>query len=170
MTTDNSDIAQQVRMSKNHGLVNRNTVEKFASVSRMDTLQAAILVYRLSHLTQTIEKRRNNADLYRSLLDLNHVYIPEDSEEEFNSYHTFVIQCEKRYELQRYLMEHGIETTIHYPVPIHLQPAAATLGYNKGDFPATETQSERILTLPIHQYLQEDTIIQISSCINTFFN
>ena len=170
LTTDNSDIAQQVRMSGNHGLSDRNTVEKFGGVSRMDTLQASILVYRISRLPQVIEKRRNNADLYRSWLDLSQVYIPEECEEEFNTYHTFVIQCEKRDELQKYLIEHGIETAIHYPVPIHLQPAALSLGVRKGDFPVTENQSERILSLPIHQYLSEDTIFEISKCINEFFS
>jgi dTDP-4-amino-4,6-dideoxygalactose transaminase len=67
-------------------------------------------------------------------------------------------------------MKQGVETAIHYPVPIHLQPAASHLGYSKGDFPVTETQSERILTLPIHQYLQESMIKNISNCINAFFS
>ena len=168
LTTDNRDIAQQVRISRNHGLSDRNTVEKFSGVSRLDTLKAAILVYRISRLPQMIEKRRNNADLYRSWLDLSQVYIPEECEEEFNTYHTFVIQCEKRDELQKYLIENGIETAIHYPVPIHLQPAALSLGARKGDFTVTENQSERILSLPIHQYLSEDTIFEISKCINEF--
>ena len=169
LTTDNSDIARQVRLSRNHGLADRNVVEQFGNVSRMDSLQAAILEYRLSRLALLIDRRRKNADMYRDLLDSSHIYVPEELNEEFNSYHTFVIQCDNRDELQHYLLEQGIETVMHYPVPIHLQPAASSLGYSKGDFPVSETQSERILTLPIHQYLQEDTIIQISNCINTFF-
>jgi len=170
LTTDDEDIAKQVNLSRNHGLADRNTAEQFGYVSRMDTLQATILEYRLSQLSKKIEKRRKNADMYRELLNSSQVYIPEESEEEFNTYHTFVIQCDKRNELKRYLMKQGIETAIHYPIPIHLQPAASHLGYRKGDFPVTETQSERILTLPIHQYLQESTIINISNCINTFFS
>ena len=63
----------------------------------------------------------------------------------------------------------GVETAIHYPIPIHLQPASAFLGYRKGDFPITEAQTERILTLPIHQYLQEGTIQEIAEHINSFF-
>ena len=168
LTTDNRNIDQLVRIYRNHGLSDRNTVKKFSGVSRMDTLQAAILIYRISRLPQMIEKRRKNAELYRSWLDLNQVYIPEECEEKFNTYHTFVIQCEKRDELQEYLIERGIETAIHYPVPIHLQPAALSLGVRKGDFPVTENQSKRILSLPIHQYLREDTIFEISKCINEF--
>ena len=170
LTTDDEDIAKQVNLSRNHGLADRNTVERFGNVSRMDTLQASILEYRLSRLSQVIEKRRKHADIYRELLNSGPIHIAEEREEEFNTYHTFVIQCDKRNELKRYLMKQGIETSIHYPVPIHLQPAASHLGYRKGDFPVTETQSERILTLPIHQYLQESTIINISNCINTFFS
>ncbi len=170
LTTDDKDIAKQVRLSGNHGLVDRNTVEQFGCVSRMDTLQAAILDYRLSRLAKMIEIRRKNAEMYKEMIRSSQVFIPEERDEEFNTYHTFVIQCDRRDELKNVLLENGIETAIHYPVPIHLQPAATTLGYSKGNFPITETQSKRILTLPIHQYLQEDTIIEISNCINTFFN
>ena len=169
LTTDDEDIARQVRLSRNHGLVDRNTVEKFGSVSRMDTLQAAILEYRLSRLSEITTKRRDNANMYRELLNSDHVYIPEEHEEEFNTYHTFVIQCEKRDALQRYLMAHRIETAIHYPIPIHLQPAASNWGYSKGDFPVTETQSDHILTLPIHQYLEKKDINYVCESINKFF-
>ena len=170
LTTNDSSIAKLVKLFRSHGLTDRNTVEQFGFVSRMDTLQAAILEFRLSNLAQTIEIRRKNAEKYREMLHSSPVFIPEEHKLEFNTYHTFVIQCDRRNELQKFLMEHGIETAVHYPVPIHLQPAAKTLGYSKGDFPITENQSERILTLPIHQYLKEDTIIKISNCINKFFN
>jgi len=170
LTTDDKDIAKQVRLSRNHGLVDRNTVEQFGFVSRMDTLQAAILDYRLSRLDKVIEIRRKNAAIYKEKISSNQVFIPEERAEEFNTYHTFVIQCDRRDELKNVLLDNGIETSIHYPVPIHLQPAAKTLGYSKYDFPVTETQSKRILTLPIHQYLHEETIIKISNCINKFFN
>ena len=169
VTTDDTNIAKLVRLSRSHGLADRNTVEQFGSVSRMDTVQAAILEYRLSKLAQMIESRRKNAEIYRELLHSSPVYIPEEHELEFNTYHTFVIQCDRRNELRNYLLEQGIETAIHYPVPIHLQPAASYLGYIKGDFPVTEAQSQRILTLPIHQYLQENTIINISNCIKAFY-
>ena len=169
MTTNDSDIARQVRLYRNHGLADRDTVEQFGYVSRMDTLQAAILNYRIAKLPEVIKKRRKNADLYRHLIHTDHAFIPEEHDEEFNTYHTFVIQCDQRNELQKYLQDHGIETAIHYPVPIHLQPAASPLGYSKGDFPVTEAQAERILTLPIHQYLEEDSIRKISNCVNQFF-
>ena len=75
----------------------------------------------------------------------------------------------QRDELRQFLTAKGIETAIHYPVPIHLQPAAAFLGCRKGDFPVTEALTKRILTLPIHQYLSEDDIKYVSKSINDFF-
>ena len=74
-----------------------------------------------------------------------------------------MIQTEKRDALKSYLLNKGIETSIHYPIPIHMQPASKALNYQKGDFPITEKQSETILTLPIHQYLENDEIQYISS-------
>ncbi len=170
LTTDNANIASKIRLLRNHGLADRNTVGQFGYVSRMDTLQAAILKFRLSRLNQTIKRRRKNAAMYREIIHSSQVFIPEEHSEEFNTFHTFVIQCKKRDELRKYLMKNGVETAIHYPIPIHLQTAALTLGHRKGDFPVTELQSEQILSLPVHQYLKEDEIIKISNHINDFFD
>ncbi|MEO1352672.1 MAG: DegT/DnrJ/EryC1/StrS family aminotransferase [Cyanobacteria bacterium J06635_15] len=169
LVTDDDAIASQIRSMRNHGIVDRNTVERFGYVSRMDTLQAAILRYRLTELEGVIEKRRQNASLYRQTIDQTHAFIPEDQPEEFNTYHTFVIQTDQREGLKAYLSDHGIETAIHYPVPIHLQPASKDLNYGSGSFPATEDQAAKILTLPIHQYLQAQDVIDIANQLNRFF-
>ena len=170
VTTNDSKIARKIRSVRNHGLVDRDVVERFGYVSRMDVLQASILEFRISKLSHVIEKRRKNATLYYEHLDKNHVYIPNESKKEFNTYHTFIIQCDKRDELRKYLFEKSIETFIHYPIPIHLQPAAIKLSYKSGDFPISETQAERILSLPIHQYLTNDEILYICETVNKFFN
>ncbi|WCL51197.1 DegT/DnrJ/EryC1/StrS family aminotransferase [Leptospira sp. GIMC2001] len=169
LTTNDENIYKQISSLKNHGLVDRNTVEKFGYVSRMDSLQAAILNYRLQKLPDLIEKRRRNAAAYTSMLDSRNIFIPKDRDIEFNTYHTFVIQVDKRDELKSYLMSKGIETSIHYPIPIHLQPASKSLGYKIGDFPMTENQANRILTLPIHQYLREDELGKIAESVNSFY-
>ena len=85
---------------------------------------------------------------------------------EFNTFHTFVIQVDHRDALQAHLGEVGNGTAIHYPVPIHLQPAAASLDHGAGDFPITETQSRRILTLPVHQRLQPEQIERVATEVN----
>jgi len=169
VTTNNREIANKVKLLRNHGLIDRDTVERFGYVSRMDTLQAAILKYRLNQLPKVIEKRRKNVQLYLSLLNQEKIFIPKEHEAEFNTYHTFVIQCDRRDELRNYLLNNGIETAIHYPVPIHLQPAATFLNHSKGDFPLTESQAERIITLPVHQYLSNEDICRIAETVNHFF-
>ena len=169
LTTNDPEIAEFARTARNHGLVDRYTVQKFGYVSRMDALQAAILNFRASRLNAVSERRRENAAQYRSLLDPERVSVPQEKPWEINTYHTFVIQCDRRDELQAYLAEHGIETAIHYPLPIHLQPAAAALGYRSGDFPVTELQASRILTLPVHQYLSSGNVAGVAERINCFY-
>jgi dTDP-4-amino-4,6-dideoxygalactose transaminase len=151
-------------------MIDRNIVKSFGYVSRMDNLKAAILNFRIRNLNKIISTRRKNAQLYKNFIKTNHVYIPEEKKNEFNTYHTFVIQVPKRDILKEYLKKNGIETSIHYPIPIHLQPASKKLGFKKGDFPKTEMQAKKILTLPINQHLTLKQIKFISKKINNFFN
>ena len=169
LTTNSKKIYNYIYDLKNHGMTNRNVVRNFGYVSRMDNLQAAILNFRFSKLNKTIKARRENALLYRQFIKSKKVFIPENKFEEFNTFHTFVIQVPKRNELRKYLKKNKVETSIHYPRPIHLQPAAKFLNYKRGDFPATEKQSKRILTLPINQYIKIDQIKYISKLINNFY-
>ena len=168
VTTNRDDIAAKVAALRNHGLVDRNTAAVFGFVSRMDTMQAAILDFRLDRLADIIRRRRENAAHYRALLDSERIMVPLDRQIEFNTYHTFVIQVDRRDELQRHLASKGIGTAIHYPVPIHLQPAAAPLGYQMGDFPVAEHQAQRILTLPINQTLRPSDIDEVAAEVNSF--
>ena len=123
---------------------------------------------RLETVDSVIERRRENVDLYRTRLDSDRVFWPPCREYEFNTFHTFIVQADKRDDLQRHLAERGIETAVHYPVPIHLQPAAKELGYKRGDFPVTESQAERVLSLPIHQFLSEQDIEYVARTVNGF--
>ncbi len=169
VVTDDEVVATKIRSMRNHGLADRNTVDEFGFVSRLDSIQAAILRYRLTVLPRVIKQRKKNVALYRKLLDDNYVFHPPDKYGQDNSWHTFVIQVDQRDELRAYLSSKGIETAIHYPVPIHLQPAAQPLGYKQGDFPKAEIQAKRILTLPVHQYLDEEKVEKISRCVNQFY-
>ena len=116
-----------------------------------------------------IERRRRNAETYRRLLRDAPVFIPPCRNHEFNTFHVFVIQADRRNELQAHLQNRGIGTAIHYPIPIHLQPAAKSLGHKKGDFPVTERQADRILSLPIHQFLSLDDQIYVADEIKAFY-
>jgi dTDP-4-amino-4,6-dideoxygalactose transaminase len=167
--TTNDEIIYHKSMSyRNHGMVDRNIVNQFGSVTRMDNLQASILNYRLDKLEAVTQKRRNNAKSYIDGINNQDLFIPEEKNSEYNVYHTFVIQTKHRDELKDYLSNHRVDTAIHYPVPIHLQPAAKKLGYKAGDFPVTEKQSKEILTLPVNQYLKKNELERIISIINQF--
>lgn len=170
LTTDDQAVAETVRRLRNHGLADRNTVEEFATVARMDTFQAAILLRRLETLDRVSEARRNNAALYRTLLDPALVYAPPCRDIEYNTFHTFVVQVDDRDGLQAHLKSLGIGSAIHYPIPIHLQPAARGLGFGPGDFPVTEEQAGRILTLPVHQYLTEAEIRRVADAVNVYLS
>lgn len=169
LTTNSKFIYKKVLELRNHGMVDRNKVKNFGHVSRMDNLQAAVLNYRIKNLNSVIKRRRQNVELYKKYLNKDKIFIPPEKENQFNTYHTFVIQVNKRDKLKEYLLKNNITTAIHYPVPIHLQPASKFLGYKKGSFKKTEEQSKRILTLPINQFLTEREIKYICQKINFFF-
>ena len=168
LTTNNESIFNKSKLYRNHGMADRNIVDHFGSVTRMDNLQAAILNYRLGKLEFVIQKRRNNANSYFEGIKMAGMYIPEEKTYEYNTYHTFVVQTEHRDKLKEYLFSNGIDTAIHYPIPIHLQPASKKLGYKEGDFPITEKQSKQILTLPINQFLSGVDLEKIVDVINKF--
>lgn len=169
VTTNDSAAAARMRRLRTHGMADRETVEEWGFVSRMDVLQAAILDYRLGKLPDVIAKRRENAALYQRLIKHEKVFVPPCRQDEFNTFHTFVIQVDRRDDLQHHLRAIGIKTAIHYPVPIHLQPAAASLGYRKGDFPAAERQAERILTLPVNQYMRVKDVEAVAGEVLAFY-
>ena len=169
LTTNNYKHFNKIKLLSNHGMLNRNIVKHFGHVSRMDVLQAEILNYKLKNLNKIIKSRRYNFKLYARYLNKDNVFFPSEKKYQFNTYHTFVVQVEKRDKLQNYLKLNGVDTAIHYPIPIHLQPASKYLNYNIGDFPVAEKQAKNILTLPIHQNLKKKEIIYICKLINKFY-
>ena len=168
IVTDNPSIYKFITEMRNHGLIERNLVKKFGHVSRMDTLQAAILDYRLDHLEDVIRARRKNAEIYRAQLNSKFVFIPKDTEKHYSTYHTFVIQVNFRDDLIEFLAENGVATAVHYGNPIHLQPAAKYLGYRLGSMPNTEKQSGKILSLPINQFLTKVQVEYVADLVNSF--
>ena len=168
LTTNDENIYKKIKSFRNHGKINHDTVSHFGLVSRMDNLQAAILNYRLGKLDVLINKRQANAKKYLEGIYHKDIFIPQQDLHEFNTYHTFVIQTSRRDELKAYLLNKGIKTAIHYPVPIHLQPASKSLGYKEGDLPVTEKQAKEILTLPVNQYLAGSDLERVITAINSF--
>lgn len=168
ITTDSDDIAARVRLLRNHGLVDRDTVVEFGGNSRLDTVQATVLRYRLGRLEEYIARRRANADLYRHLLRGVPIRLPQEKTYEFHTCVNFVSQCERRDELQKELAAVGIQSVVHYNTPIHLQPVAEALGCRPGQFPVTERLSETILALPANQTLSAADIEFVAATIRDF--
>ena len=169
VTTNDKKIYNFIKRLSNHGHKNRDIVDKFGYVSRMDTIQAGILNFRLKNLKKVIQKRRKNAQLYRKSIKTDKVFIPTENQAVFNTYHTFVIQVSSRDKLKKYLFKNNIETSIHYPIPIHLQPAFKKLGYSSQNLKKTEMQAKKIITLPVNQFITEKQIKKTSNLINKFY-
>jgi len=168
--TNDEKLAEKFRLMRNLGLKNRNECVIWSGNSRLDTLQAAILLVKMKYLDEWTEKRRDNAAFYQQRLsNIPQIQTPLDKVYEKAVYHTFVIQCEHRQELQKYLAEQGIETAIHYPIPIHLQKVSSGLGYQKGSFPVAEEQAKRILSLPIYPELKREDLEYIVESISNFY-
>ena len=170
LTTNDSAIATRLRELRNIGLRTRENCVEWSGNSRLDTLQAAMLLVKLPHLHGWTERRRENAHLYHQLLaDLPEVVCPVEHHGERSVYHTYVIQAERRDQLKAYLADAGVGTQIHYPVPIHLQSAARGLGYSLGTFPKAEAQAGRILSLPAYPELTRAELTRVASHIRQFY-
>lgn len=171
MTTDDGDLYERLVYLRNLGLKTRDDCVEWSGNSRLDTMQAAILIVKLRHLQEWTEKRRANADVYRKLLeDIPQVRTPKEQPGRRGVYHTFVIQAENRDQLQYYLSEHGVGSAIHYPVPIHMHKAAQHLGYEIGQFPVTEKQADTILSLPIYAELDYAALEHVTNSVRDFYD
>lgn len=169
MVTDDEEIANKVRLYRNHGLKDRDTCLFYGVNSRLDSLNAEILMYRLKRLKDVIARRRANVDHYRKHIRAKEVFIPPDKEFEQNAYVMMITQSERRDELQAVLAKRGVQSLVYYGTPLHLHPAAARYGYKRGDFPVAESQADRVLALPHHQQLSEDQIAYVAEAINDFY-
>lgn len=170
VTTD-AEFAEKMRLFRNHGMADRDTITMFAHNSRLDSLQA-VVGNRLIGQTEAITAARIAAaaryDAALTELD-EFVSIPPRKSNIQQVFHTYVIRVKKRDELLKHLLDSGVRAKIHYPVPVHLQPAAEYLGYKEGDFPVCEQDCREILTLPVHQHLSNEEIDYTIDQIKSFY-
>ena len=159
ITTDNSEIAAYLKKYLDHGRLTKYEHEFIGHNYRLDALQAAILSVKLKHLEDWSEKRREVADRYnKSFTGINGISVPAEAEYIRSVYHVYSIQVNERDSIREKLSEKGISTGIHYPVPLHLQPALENKGLKKGDFPVTEKLAENALSLPIFPFMTSEEI------------
>jgi dTDP-4-amino-4,6-dideoxygalactose transaminase len=169
VVTNDEDIAEKIRIFRHVGQKDKNKHIVQGFNHRLDNLQAAVVLTKLPYLDGWNESRRRAAAQYNALLQDLPVEVPCVMDSVEHIYHLYVIRTKKRDELDLYLNERGIDTGIHYPTPIHLQPAYQELGYRRGDFPVSETFADEILSLPMYPELREEQIRHIVEVIQSFF-
>ena len=168
ITTNDDEIYKYLVIARNHGLKNRDECVFWTYNSRLDNLQAALLNVKMKYLDKWTERRRTIANQYYKQFKNLPMIVPHDKSYEKSVYHTFIIQSEERNKLKEYLASKGVDTKIHYPLPIHYQEAAKGLGYKKGDFPVTEKQAETILSIPVYPELTDEQVDYIVTEVRNF--
>lgn len=168
ITTQDELLFDRVRKLRVHGSPRKYYHEFLGYNSRLDTLQAAFLSVKLNYIEAWNQRRREIAEIYdRELKEF--VRVPEVDAGNEHIYHQYTIRTDRRDELNEFLNKKGIMTQVHYPIPLHLQPALAYLGYKKGDFPVAERAAKEVLSLPIFPELTELEIEYIVSSVKEFF-
>jgi dTDP-4-amino-4,6-dideoxygalactose transaminase len=166
IVTNSSEFAERVRRLRNYG-----QREKYVHVdkginSRLDTIQASVLSVKLKHLDRWNEARREHAAVYSDALS-NSLIVPTIDSRSSHIFHLYVVRTRHRETMQKHLHSHGIQTGIHYPIPIHQQQAYKELGYGRGAFPVTEKLADEILSLPMFPELTSDQLDRIIDIISS---
>jgi dTDP-4-amino-4,6-dideoxygalactose transaminase len=167
VVTNDVETARSLRMLRNYGQDKKYHHIVRGYNRRLDTLQAALLRVKLKYCDAWTTARRRRGELYNRLLE-GSVVTPVVAGYSEPVWHLYVIEVDDRDGLQKHLADRGIETAIHYPVPIHLQPAYRALGYHAGDFPVTERAARRILSLPMYPELPFDAIEEVVAEVRGF--
>ena len=172
IVTNNIELANQLRLMRNHGLSGRDSCEIFAYNSRLDTIQAVVADHLLNKIDSICEARiRNALYLDDALGSIDEVSIPpRDFGHVRQVFHIYPLVFEKRDELKEYLEACGIDAKIHYPVPMHLQPAARKYGYKNGDFPIAEHLSSSTLSLPVHEFITDTQLARMVNALQDFYS
>ena len=160
ITTSDAELADRISVLRDHGSRKKYQYDLLGMNSRLDSLQAAILLVKFRHLEAMAQARRRNAERYRQLFRQagleKLIVLPVQPEGRHHVYNQFVIRTPQRDQLREHLRNCGIPTEIYYPFPLHLQPAFAGLGYRPGAFPASEEASRQVLALPVFPQMTEE--------------
>jgi dTDP-4-amino-4,6-dideoxygalactose transaminase len=168
--TQDEALAESFRILRVHGSRPKYYHKVVGINSRLDTLQAAILLVKLKHLERWTESRRKHAEFYdQALSGLRGVRTPFKDPRSTHVYNQYCIRAEKRYELRDFLQARGVGTEIYYPLPLHLQECFKDLGHGEGDFPESEKAARETLALPVYPELSEVQLQYVADCIRAFY-
>jgi len=166
ITTNDDTLAAALRLLRDHGRVSQYEHAVLGQTARMDTLQAAVLHAQADALDEWNARRRQVAAWYREMLPPA-VECPDDDGGAV--YHVFVVRVTRRDAFRSHLEAHGVASAVHYPLPLHLQPALRHLGHRAGDFPVAERLSSEVVSLPMHPFLERSHIRYIAQVATEFF-
>ncbi len=169
VATTDPYLAERVRMLRDYGRTGRDTFAQIGRNSRLDEMQAAILRVKLRRLDQWNAERRRLAAIYLEELEELPLRLPVGRGRRGHVYHLFVVATPRRDELQAWLRSRGVETHVHYPVPVHLQPAMAFLGYKKGSLPRAEEAARSVLSLPLYAGMPEADVRRVAAEVRAFY-
>jgi len=171
VTTHDRNIAEKIQAMRNVGITAPFEHNYQGMNSRLDEMQAAFLSIKLKYLDALTTQRKENAAFYTAALkDVKEVILPQTAQEADHVFHLFVIRTRHRDALAKFLKTKGVGTHMHYPVPIHLQPACQHLGYAKGSLPITEEISQTCLSLPVYPGLTDEQRTYVVENIQDFFD
>ncbi len=168
ITTNDDSIAKKVKMLRVHGSPKKYYHEFLGYNSRLDSIQAAFLNVKLKYIDRWNARRREIAEIYNRELK-PFVRVPEVDEGNIHIYHQYTIRTDKRDALNDFLNNRGIMTQVHYPIPLHLQPALSYLGYKEGDLPVAERATKEVLSLPVFPEITDDEISYVIDSVKAFF-
>lgn len=171
IVTDSAELRDKLRLLRNHGMSSRDEYAFYAYNSRLDSLQAVVGLREIANFRRITDARIANARRFDAALAKlgGKVRLPRRDPRETHVYHLYQFHAERRDELLKFLQGRGIEAKVHYPIPLHLQPASRDLGHKKGDFPRAEADAAATITLPVHQHLTEDEIAFTIASIEEFY-
>jgi dTDP-4-amino-4,6-dideoxygalactose transaminase len=170
VVTRNDALEARLRRLRTHGSVKTYFHEEVGYNSRLDALQAAVLSAKLPHLEAWSAARRNNAELYnQAFADLDGVRTPVIDPKNVSIYNQYTLRAERRDELQAFLKARGIGNSVYYPLPLHLQPCFAYLGYEDGDFPESERAAKEVVSLPVYPELSDSQRDEVVSTVRAFY-
>jgi len=174
VVTDSVSLAEKIRLLRVHGSQPKYFHKQIGINSRLDTIQAAVLLVKFKYLEKWTAERQKKAERYQLLLrdlvsSVNGLRLPTIQYQNRHIFHQFVIRVPERDQLKQYLSAEGIGTDIYYPVPLHLQECYSFLKYRRGDLPNSERASEEVLALPIYPELTEDQQMAVVDRIKSFY-
>ena len=170
IVTNDNKLDEKLRLLRNHGMVDRDTIGILGCNSRLDTIQAVVGNWLIPQTEMIAQKRIENAAYYdKHLGNLPKITIPPRPKDYRIVYHLYIVFAEKRDELLEYCLDQRIEAKVHYPVPIYLQPALSYLRLTKGDYPVTDAHTQKIITFPCDQHLSQKEMDFVIKTVTDFY-